>query len=307
MIILAMNPQHLIITILKHLITVQYIAAANTVTSTIKDRFDQPDYRVYVNLEEMLLKGANGKKFEDTMTLLEKNYQNEFDFVQLKIQLESLSCSFKDHSSNNVSLGDVVNHLRLLTQGQRFLLDQIMKLAQYFLVMSASNATSEQSFSAMRRIKTYLRNSMTLSKNFEDTMTLLEKNYQNEFDFVQLKIQLESLSCSFKDHSSNNVSLGDVVNHLRLLTQGQRFLLDQIMKLAQYFLVMSASNATSEQSFSAMRRIKTYLRNSMTQNRLNHTMCINLHSEKVDSTDLKLLLNEFIDTNDRRKQILAHV
>ena len=138
-------------------------------------------------------------------------------------------------------------------------------------------------------------------------MTFLEKNYQNEFDFVQLKIQLESLSCSFKDHSSNDVSLGDVVNHLRLLTQGQRLLLDQIMKLAQYCLVMPASNATSERSFSAMRRIKTYLRNSMTQNRLNHTMCINVHSEKVDSIDLKLLLNEFIDTNDRRKQIFAHM
>ena len=181
-----------------------YFAAIDTVTSTIRDRFDQPDYRVYLNLEKTLLNGANGK-------------------------------------------------------------------------------------------------------NFEDTMTFLVKNYQNEFDFVQLKIQLESLSCSFKDHSSNDVSLGDVVNHLRLLTQGQRLLLDQIMKLAQYCLVMPASNATSERSFSAMRRIKTYLRNSMTQNRLNHTMCINVHSEKVDSIDLKFLLNEFIDTNDRRKQIFAHM
>ena len=144
-------------------------------------------------------------------------------------------------------------------------------------------------------------------KNFEDAMIFLEKTYQNEFDFVQLKIQLESLSCSFKDHSSNDVSLGDVVNHLRLLTQGQRLLLDQIMKLAQYCLVMPASNATNERSFSAMRHIKTYLRNSIAQNRLNHTMCINVYSKKVDSIDLKLLLNEFIDTNDRRKQIFAHM
>ena len=131
-----------------------YFAAIDTVTSTIKDRFDQPDNRAYVNLEETLLNGAKGKNFEDTMTFLAKNYQNEFDFVRLKIQLESFSCSFKDYSSNDVSLGDVVNHLRLLTQGQRLLLDEIMKLAQYCLVMPASNATSERSFSAMRRIKT---------------------------------------------------------------------------------------------------------------------------------------------------------
>ena len=126
-----------------------YFAAIDTVTETIKDRFDHPDYRVYVNLEEMLLNGPNSKNFEDSMTFLEKNYQNELDFVQLKIQLGNLSCSFKGNSSNDVGLGDVVNHLRLLTQGQHSLLDQIMKLAQYCLVMLAGNATSERSFSVM--------------------------------------------------------------------------------------------------------------------------------------------------------------
>ena len=29
-----------------------YFAAIDAVTSTIKDRFDQPDYRIYINLEE---------------------------------------------------------------------------------------------------------------------------------------------------------------------------------------------------------------------------------------------------------------
>ena len=70
---------------------------------------------------------------------------------------------------------------------------------------------------------------------------------------------------------------------------------------------MPASNATSECAFNAMRRIKTYLRSSMSQNRLNHTMCINVHSEKVDSIDLKLLLNEFIDSNGRRKHVFTQM
>ena len=70
---------------------------------------------------------------------------------------------------------------------------------------------------------------------------------------------------------------------------------------------MPASNATSERAFSAMRCTKTYLRNSMSQNSLNHTICINVHSEMVDSINLKLLLNEFIDSNDRRKDVFAQM
>ena len=99
----------------------------------------------------------------------------------------------------------------------------------------------------------------------------------------------------------------EVVHHLRALSQGQRLLLDQVFKLAQYCLVMPASNATSERSFSAMRRIKTYLRNTMSQNMLNHTMCLSVHSEKLDAIDLKSVLNEFIDSADRRKLIFGRM
>ena len=105
----------------------------------------------------------------------------------------------------------------------------------------------------------------------------------------------------------NDISLGEAVKHLRLLTKDQILLLDQVLKLAQHCLVMPASNATSELAFSGMRHIKTYLRNSMDQNRLHHKMCINVRSEKVDSIDEKLFLNVFIDSNDRTKHVFAQM
>lgn len=112
------------------------------------------------------------------------------------------------------------------------------------------------------------------------------------------------MAFSFKDHD-RNASLCNVIDHLKKLSPGQRLLLNQVFKLAQYCLVMPASNATSERAFSTMRRIKTYLRNTMTQNRLNHTMCLNIHKEKLDAINLKSILNEFIDAVDRRKSIFA--
>ena len=97
------------------------------------------------------------------------------------------------------------------------------------------------------------------------------------------------------------------VAHARSTTHIHATEVLNIVKLAQCCLVMSASNATRERAFSAMRCIMTYLRNSMSQNSLNHTICINVHSEKVDSIDWKLLLNEFIDSNDRRKDVFAQI
>jgi hypothetical protein len=45
--------------------------------------------------------------------------------------------------------------------------------------------------------------------------------------------------------------------------------LSQIIKLASLILTIPASSAGSERSFSAFKRIQTYLRNSQSQNRLS--------------------------------------
>ena len=57
---------------------------------------------------------------------------------------------------------------------------------------------------------------------------------------------------------------------------------------------MPASNATSERSFSALRHIKTYLRSTMGQERLNNLMLLHIHKEITDDLDLKDVATEFI-------------
>jgi len=48
-------------------------------------------------------------------------------------------------------------------------------------------------------------------------------------------------------------------------------------------MVMPASNAASERSFSTMRKIKTYLRNTMGQERFNNLNILNIYKEELDS------------------------
>ena len=76
-------------------------------------------------------------------------------------------------------------------------------------------------------------------------------------------------------------------------------------RLTQLILVMPATNAFSEKSFSALRHVKSYLRSTMTQERLNHYMLLNIHKEKVDSLNLKEVQNEFVSLSDHRIGIFA--
>ena len=71
-------------------------------------------------------------------------------------------------------------------------------------------------------------------------------------------------------------------------------------------LVMPATNAGSERSFSAVRRIKTYLRSTMTQQRLtDHLMLLHVHKSHTDSLNLVDVANDFIAGNDHRKNMFG--
>ena len=63
---------------------------------------------------------------------------------------------------------------------------------------------------------------------------------------------------------------------------------------------MFANNAVSERNFSAMRLLKTYLRSTMLQSRLNHLLLLNLVQEQVDELDIDAIGNEFIRGSEHR-------
>ena len=62
-----------------------------------------------------------------------------------------------------------------------------------------------------------------------------------------------------------------------------RELFPQTSRLLQLLLVMPATSATCERSFSSLRHTKTYLRTTMKQDRKNHLMILYIHKErKID-------------------------
>ena len=68
---------------------------------------------------------------------------------------------------------------------------------------------------------------------------------------------------------------------------------------AKLILVMPATNSTSERSFSAMRRVKSYLHS---QERLNSLMHIHVHNDFTDKINICDVCNEFVSKGEHRQQ-----
>ena len=77
-------------------------------------------------------------------------------------------------------------------------------------------------------------------------------------------------------------------------------LLPEVTKLAKLLLVVTATNATSERSFKAMKRIKTYLRSTISGIRLNHCMQLHVHCKKTDLLNMIEIAKEFVGDNQAR-------
>ena len=94
-------------------------------------------------------------------------------------------------------------------------------------------------------------------------------------------------------------------NLVELLSPAQRTAYSNVWILLKLLLVMPATNATSECSFSALRRIKIYLRTTMTQMRLNSLMVLHIHSHKTDSLNLYSIADQFVGNREGRLRVFG--
>ena len=141
-----------------------------------------------------------------------------------------------------------------------------------------------------------------------------EENCSSEFDFVTkfyesdlhaLEMQLQIFATNFT-MEGRNTSIKDILKYLRNISSAQRALLSEICVIAKLILVMPPTNAISERSFSALRRVKIYLRSTMKQTRLNHLMILHVHKEKTDSLNLHDNGNEFVRCSEHRLSVFGH-
>ena len=126
-----------------------------------------------------------------------------------------------------------------------------------------------------------------------------------DFNKNTLKVQLETLQTTFSKKGIEP-TLTNVFDFFRELSNPMRCMFSEVVTLVQLIMVMPATNATSERTFSALRRVKSYLRTTMTQERLNHLMLLNMHKDETDKLDLACVANDFVFGMERRKSIFGN-
>ena len=146
----------------KDLYRKHYFEAFDTVINCIENRFDQEDFKMYALLEQVLLKAAKHDEYEEELKEVILFYKEDFDESLLRSQLLTFSINFQSTTEKdaNIILSAICTYLQKLSPGMKSLLSQVIRLAKLVLVAAATNATSERSFSAMRRAKSYLQSTM---------------------------------------------------------------------------------------------------------------------------------------------------
>ena len=138
--------------------------------------------------------------------------------------------------------------------------------------------------------------------NYEELISV-SNLYEHDLHIEDLKIQLTTLSVQLSD---SHPSLSDILKYIQTLDKPAHKIYSEIITLIKLLLIVPASNATSERSFSALRRIKTYLRTTMTQERLNNLMLLHIHQERLDKLDLLNIAEEFVRGSKHRLSLFCH-
>ena len=161
----------------------------------------------------------------------------------------------------------------------------------------------------------------------------LWKGLQNaNAKFVAAKLQRQLMLLQDICKGTDVKTVHDVISVFRRDTSGTTsVLLGKVAKLMKLFMVLPSCSCSAERSFSTLRRLKTYLRSTMTAERLNSVTvqpyCIStrnlpptttaerlnsatvLHILKELTADLNIddLMTEFVSANDTRRTMFGAV
>jgi len=97
------------------------------------------------------------------------------------------------------------------------------------------------------------------------------------------------------------------MTYLKELSPAQKELINEVITIAKIILVMPATNCSSERSFSALCRVKSYLLSTMTQERLNSPMILYVHKELIDKLNLEMNLYRKVSIECKFLEILVNL
>ena len=136
------------------------------------------------------------------------------------------------------------------------------------------------------------------SQDVSSQMDYMKENYAHAVRTAYLFFELKILKVLIKDAQIN--CFADVLKAVKSLTYHKRHMITEVNVICKLLLVNPATSATGELSFSMERRVKTWLRANMKQQRFNNVAL--LHTDKARGDKIRLLdvANEFVQRKENR-------
>ena len=125
-------------------------------------------------------------------------------------------------------------------------------------------------------------------------------HYKEDLNESSLRAQMTMFQKMFPDNDT--LCYTDVIDFFKKLEPGKRKLLSEVCKVFELILVLPASNAEVERSFSKLKIIKTRLRSRMKSKKLNYFMIFKQYKDRVDKLDLETIANDFINNKSCAKR-----
>jgi hypothetical protein len=138
--------------------------------------------------------------------------------------------------------------------------------------------------------------------DFTASLLSVTNYFAGDFDSDVLKRQLMNL----QDLKIATPTVRCISDTLKANTMLRDQLFSSVTKLLKLYLLLPVTSATAERSFSSLRRLKTYLRSVMLQNRLNHVAILHVHQDVVDSLDLNYVVSDFVKAKTSRRSIFGN-
>ena len=93
-----------------------YFEALDLIISRTEDRFNQPGWKIFRNVQELLLKAASADPYEEELRFIISFYGSDFDILLLPTQLEIFSQNFK--ADGKITVSEIVTYFHNCSDGQ---------------------------------------------------------------------------------------------------------------------------------------------------------------------------------------------
>ena len=101
-----------------------YFEALDLIVSSIEERFDQPSFKAYSNMESLLIGVLSSQDVSSQIDYMKENYADDVRTGYLFSQLEILKVLIKDAQINCIA--DVLKAVKSLTDHERHMITEVI-------------------------------------------------------------------------------------------------------------------------------------------------------------------------------------